>query len=88
MKIAAFAVFILLLFPGCALLPTRTITVNVPVPVPCQMPDIPKPALPIDIVDPTDPNIFYVDRALWATLELLEGYIVQLQTAMAGCRQP
>lgn len=74
----------LLVLAGCA---TRTITVQVPVPVPCQMPDLPKPALPIDTVLP-DADIFVIDRALWATLELVEGYIVQLQTAMAGCRQP
>jgi len=75
---------ILVLFPACA---TRTITVQVPVPVPCEMPDIPKPALPIDTV-PKDSDIFVIDRALWASLELIEGYVVQIQTAMAGCRQP
>lgn len=84
MKIAVFTALLVLLFAGCA---TRTITVQVPVPVPCQMPDIPKPALPIDTV-PQDADIFVIDRALWASMELIEGYIVQLQTAMAGCRQP
>lgn len=78
------AALLLLFMTGCA---TRTITVQVPVPVPCQMPDIPKPALPIDTV-PQDSDIFVIDRALWASLELIEGYVVQLQTAMAGCRQP
>lgn len=84
MKIAVFTALLVLLLAGCA---TRTITVQVPVPVPCQMPDIPKPALPIDTV-PQDSDIFVIDRALWASMELIEGYIVQLQTAMAGCRQP
>lgn len=78
------AALLLLFMTGCA---TRTITVQVPVPVPCQMPDIPKPALPIDTA-PQDSDIFVIDRALWASLELIEGYVVQLQTAMAGCRQP
>ena len=87
MKIAALTTLLVLLLTGCALLPTRTITVQVPVPVPCQMPDIPKPALPIDTV-PQDSDIFVIDRALWASIELIEGYVVQLQTAMAGCRQP
>jgi hypothetical protein len=81
---AVLALLLLLMTTGCA---TRTVTVQMPIPVPCEMPDIPKPALPIDTV-PQDSDIFVIDRALWASLELIEGYVVQIQTAMAGCRQP
>lgn len=69
---------------GCSL-PARTITQQVPVPVPCEVPDIPRPSLPIDSV-PESANIFVVDRALWASLEIIEGYVGQLRAAAEGCR--
>lgn len=68
---------------GCA--GVNTVVQYVPVPVPCEVPDIPEPVLPIDAVTP-DQDVFVVSRALWATLEVLEGYVAQLRAAAAGCR--
>ncbi len=72
-----------LILSGCA--GVNTVVQKVPVPVPCEVPDIPQPPLPIDSVAP-DADIFVVDRALWASLEVIEGYVGQLRAAAEGCR--
>lgn len=72
------------LLAGCASQP-QTIEVRVPVPVPCQIPDIPWPALPIDSL-PADADVFVASRALWASLELMEGWAATAEAAMSACR--
>lgn len=72
-----------LLVAGCGTITTNTI--RVPVPVPCEVPDVPQPALPVDTV-PASADVFTIDSALWATLEILEAYIGQLRAVAAGCR--
>jgi len=71
------------IFTGCA--PITSNVVRVPVPVPCEIPDVPVPALPIDAVA-SDADLFTIDRALWASLERLEAYVAQLRTMLDGCR--
>jgi hypothetical protein len=82
--VAAAVALVAISFFGCSL-PARTITQQVPVPVPCEVPDIPRPPLPVDSV-PESADIFVIDRALWASLEIIEGYVGQLRAAAEGCR--
>ena len=74
----------LLLLSGCALLNGVT-RVEVPVSVACNPPHIDPPARPIDSVAP-QANEFEFVRALWATLETLEGYTQHLEAAVDACR--
>jgi hypothetical protein len=68
---------------GCA--PVTSNVVRVPVPVPCEIPAVAPPVLPIDDVAP-DADIFTIDRALWASLERLEAHVDQLRALLDGCR--
>lgn len=77
------AMVIIMAMGGCA--PITSNIVHVPVPVPCEIPDVPVPAVPIDSVS-KDADLFTVNRALWATVERLEAYIAQLRTMLDGCR--
>lgn len=79
--LGAGALLLAALLAGCA---TTSHTVEVPVPVPCEVPDVPKPALPIDAV-PLDADIFAKVRALIASVELLEGDNDRLRAAIVGC---
>lgn len=83
-RLLAAALALALALSGCA--GVSTVTQLVPVPVPCEIPDAPAPALPIDSVAPGQ-DVFAVSRALWATLEVLEGYVAQLKAAEVGCRE-
>jgi hypothetical protein len=76
------AILFALAIGGCA---HMTETVNVPVPVPCNPPKVEKPALPVDSL-PQGSDIFSQVRALWATVETLEGYADQLTAALDACR--
>lgn len=80
-----FVILLLLALVGCSV---RTVTVQVPVPVPCTIPELPAPTLPVDSLKPDESNVFVIDRALWASIELLEGYVGQLQEAIKGCNAP
>lgn len=72
------------LLSGCAgIMPTAKI--EVPVPVACNPPAIESPSRPIDSVHP-QANEFEFSRALWATIETLEGYVQHLEAAVAACR--
>lgn len=73
------------LLSGCALLNGTTTRVEVPIPVPCNPPAIEAPARPIDGLTP-EANEFEYVRALWATLETLEGYTQHLEVAVDACR--
>lgn len=77
------AVVIIMAMGGCA--PITSNVVHVPVPVPCEIPDVPAPVLPIDSVS-KDADQFTVTRALWATVERLESYVAQLRTVLDACR--
>lgn len=79
----AAVIIMALVFVGCGAITSNV--VHVPVPVPCEIPDVPVPALPIDSVS-KDADLFTVNRALWATVERLEGYVAQLRTTLDGCR--
>ena len=69
---------------GCQTAP-QTVEVKVPIGIPCTIPDIPRPSLPVDSLTP-DADIFVATRALWATVELLEGWAAQAEAAMGACR--
>lgn len=73
---------------GCAAAvppPPATVTVEVPVPVYCE-PEVPlAPALPVDALRP-GAGLHEVARALWASLELLEGHAERLRAAAESCR--
>ncbi len=73
-----------LLLTGCANLGLTT-RVEVPVSVACNPPHIDPPSWPIDSVAP-QANEFEFVRALWATLETLEGYTQHLEAAVDACR--
>ena len=72
------------LLSGCALLNGVT-KVEVPVAVACNPPHIDPPARPIDTLTP-EANEFEFVRALWATIETLEGYTQHLEAAVDACR--
>jgi hypothetical protein len=63
-----------------------TETVEVPIPVPCNPPQVDPPAKPIDGLDPAAMTIFESTRALWATVEALEGHAEQLRVSVDACR--
>jgi len=84
MRIAA-ALALSLALSGCALIPGTTVRQNVPIPVPCDVPDIPTPSVPIDSM-PAQPDVFVTGRALWATVETLEGHAAQMRAALDACR--
>jgi len=73
------------LLGGCAAVGTTT-TIEVPIPVPCEPPEVAAPALPIDSLSP-EADIFEHVRALWATVERMEGYESELRTAVDACRR-
>lgn len=73
------------LLTGCAM-PQVTQTIKVPVPVPCDQPEVVKPVLPVDGLDPNTVTVFEAGRAKWATIETLEGYAEKLETAVDACR--
>ena len=76
----------LALASGCALLTGTTTRIEVPVSVDCNPPVIEAPSRPIDAVGP-QANEFEFARALWATIETLEGYTQHLEAAVAACRR-
>ncbi len=73
-----------LLLTGCAAFGTTT-RVEVPVSIPCRPPAIEAPSRPVDGLT-SQANEFEFSRALWATLEVLEGYVQHLEAAIAVCR--
>lgn len=75
---------VLAALPGCATL-NGLGRVEVPVAVACTPPAIPAPSLPIDAVSP-NANEFEFARALWATIETLEGYTQHLEAVVDVCR--
>ena len=79
--LVAFAV----LGQGCSTPLPQTITVRVPISVPCSVPEVPRPELPIDNLVVGD-DVWVVSRALWATTDLLESYIIKLQAAISACQ--
>lgn len=77
---------IVLALAGCAAQTASTVTVEVPIPVPCEIPEIAAPALPVDSLGP-EADIFDHVRALWATVERMEGYEAELREAINACRR-
>ena len=75
-----------LMLSGCASMLPAFLTVRVPVPVPCNVPAIARPVLPVDSLN-VDDNVFVVNRALWATDEIREGYEIRLVAALDSCRE-
>ena len=74
------------LLGGCSTLAGFLPTIRVPVPTPCDPPKVEKPAWPVDnLADGS--NVFEVARALWAEVELREGYEEKLRAAAEGCRK-
>ena len=73
-----------LLVTGCAGLGSLG-RIEVPVPVNCNPPAMDAPSRPIDSLTP-QANEFEFTRALWATVETLEGYTQHLEAAVAACR--
>ena len=77
-----------LLLAGCAAPPPRVVVqqvkVPVPVQVPCPAPSVPaRPNLPIaDLVPTSTPET--VDRALIATIAILQGYAAQLEQLLGA----
>ena len=76
---------VILLLTGCASLGLTT-RIEVPVAVDCNPPAIDAPSRPIDSLAP-QANEFEFSRALWATVEVLEGYTQHLEAAVAACRR-
>lgn len=74
------------LMTGCATAQPVPVTVRVPVPVPCDVPDVARPAMPTEAL-PVDAGVFIVGRALWAEIEVREGYEAQLRAAAGACRR-
>ena len=70
---------------GCATPPPQTITVKVPVAVPCAIPEIPRPALPVDNLT-VETDVFEVSRAAWSSIVILEAWQVKAEAAMGACR--
>lgn len=75
---------LLLALAGCAGQPAPQV-VKVPTPVYCEPDDVPAPALPIDQLQ-EGADDYDVTRALWATVEMQEGYQVKLRAAVDACR--
>lgn len=76
--------YVLALLTGCAIL-TRTERIEVPLVVPCDPPGLQAPSRPIDGVN-GQADVFEHIRALWATVEVLEGYVGHLEAAVGACR--
>lgn len=72
------------LLAGCATSGTTSV-VKVPVPVPCTIPPLPRPVLPVDTLA-VDANVFTAARAAWASISLLEGWAGTAEAAMQACR--
>ena len=70
---------------GCGTLFGPTVTVKVPVPVPCNPPAVDRPAMPTEALLGLE-DVFVVGRALWAELEVRDGYEERLRAAVDGCR--
>lgn len=70
---------------GCAGL-VETTTVEVPIPVACDPPQVLEPSKPVDGLDPARATAFEFERALWATVEALEGHAEQLRASADACR--
>ncbi len=68
---------------GCATMGAQG-TVEVPVPVPCQVPNIKKPALPVDALTGVA-DIFTIVKSLWASDLLRQGYEQELEAALQAC---
>ena len=83
LRVSGLALAAALALSGCAIPVTQR--VEVPVPVPCDAPEVARPASPVDAL-PDDADAFETTRALWATVETLEGYAGQLEVAVAACR--
>lgn len=79
----AVALIVIAALTGCAAQTSNI--VHVPVPVPCEIPDVLAPSLPIDVLVP-DADIFTIDRALWASIERLEAHVERLSALLDGCR--
>lgn len=70
---------------ACATTAPRTVTVDVPVPVPCHVEAVDDPVLPVDALA-GDEDIFVINRALWASIEIYAGHVLKLMTANEACR--
>lgn len=75
-----------LLLAGCATSGVTTTTIEVPVPVFCDPPEVPAPAVPADALGP-GADMFEHARALWASVERLEGHAAELRAALDACRK-
>ena len=76
----------LLAMVGCAVTANPTTTVEVPIGIPCDPPEVIAPTLPIDALDPEADTFEHV-RALWASIERMEGYEIELRAAIDACRK-
>ena len=83
--VAAVAVALAVALSGCAAPASTTTTVEVPIPVPCNPPEPAPPSIPVSGLGP-DADIFEHVRALWATVERMEGYEAELRAAADSCR--
>lgn len=59
--------------------------IEVPVPVPCKIPAVEIPALPVDALQGNE-NIFDKTKALWSSIETQEAVIKEMQSAMKACQ--
>jgi hypothetical protein len=84
MKILA-ALTALTLTAGCASLGQDTVRVEVPVAVPCNPPLVEEPTYPVDALA-TGASAYEYARAMWATIEMYEAYVLQLRAASELCR--
>lgn len=78
------ALCVALALSGCAAAP-ETVQVEVAVPVYCEPPARARPQLPVDSL-PQVPDAFEIERALWATVETLEGHADRLEADIGACR--
>ena len=70
---------------GCSTPLPQTITVRAPVAVPCVVQAVPRPVLPVDNLE-VGADTFIVSRALWSSMDLLEGWAVRAEAAIESCR--
>lgn len=76
-----------LMLTACAHTDTRieTVYVDVLVPIPCTTPTPKPPILSFEQLTPAD-DLFAKVRALLSDRLLQQGYVVELDTALASCR--
>ncbi|MCP3022323.1 hypothetical protein [Cupriavidus basilensis] len=76
------------LLAGCAGAPqviTQTKTVEVSVAVPCKVHPVARPALALDLVDPTA-DVFTKGRAALVEVTQRAAYEIRLEAAVAACQ--